>query len=89
MKMFVNLYSPENHTFEVALTTDISCHGARVVTRTFWQPNLAVSVRSIRGNFYSRGRVVHCERRAGSFAVGLEMYYPEGNWTTTDDNALR
>lgn len=77
-KTFVHLYSSENHTFEVATTLDISCHGARVQTRTFWTPNLSLSVRSIQGNFYSRGRVVYCERQAGSFVVGLEMYYPEG-----------
>jgi hypothetical protein len=61
------------------MTLDISCHGARVQTRTFWKPNLALSVRSIQGNFYSRARVVYCERHVGSFMVGLEMYYPEGN----------
>ena len=83
--MFVHLYSPENHTFEVALTDNISCHGARVVTRTYWKPDLSISVRTIRGNFYSRGRVVHCERKAGSYAVGVEMYYPEGNWAAISD----
>ena len=87
--MFVNLYNPENHTFEVALTVDVSCHGARVVTRKFWEPNLPLSIRSIRGNIHSRGRVVYCERRAGSFAVGLEMYFPEGNWSTASSSAIQ
>lgn len=83
VKLFVSLYSPDNPTFEVASTIDISCHGARVVTKTFWQPNQHLSVRSIRGNLYSRARVVHCQRYAyDSFVVGLEMYYPEGDWTT-------
>jgi PilZ domain len=81
IKMFVNLYSLENHTFEVAPTVDISCHGARVVTKTFWRPDQPLSVRSIRGNFYSRARVAYCQRREDSFVVGLEMYYPQGNWT--------
>jgi len=50
VKLFVNLHSPDNPTFEVASTIDISCHGARVVTKTFWKPNQHLSVRSIRGN---------------------------------------
>ena len=81
IKLFVNLYRPEEQSFEVAPTVDISCHGARVLTKTRWEPNQALSVRSIRGNFYSRARVVHCQRHASDcFVVGLEMYYPEGNW---------
>jgi len=82
MKMFVNLYSPDNPTFEVAPTIDISCHGARVVTKKIWQPNQPLSVRSIRGNFYSRARVVHCQPYTDdSFVIGIEMYYPRGDWT--------
>jgi len=30
VKMFVNLYSPDNPTFEVAPTIDISCHGVEL-----------------------------------------------------------
>jgi hypothetical protein len=82
LKLFVNLYSPETHTFEVGMTNDVSCHGAQIVTRKFWEPNLPISIRSIRGDFYSRGRVVHCQRHLGTFLVGLEMYYPEGSWST-------
>jgi hypothetical protein len=82
IKLFVNLYRPDTQTFEVASTMDISNHGARVTTRASWELNESLSVRSIRGNFYSRARVVHCRRDlTGSFEVGLEMYYPEGNWT--------
>ena len=81
--MFVSLYSPEHPTSELASTIDISCHGARVVTKNHWEPNQHLSVRSIRGNLYSRARVVHCRRHTfGTFIVGLEMFYPEGNWTT-------
>jgi hypothetical protein len=44
-----------------------------------------VSVRSIRGNLYSRARIVHCEPYNGnSFVIGIQMYYPTGNWTTRD-----
>jgi hypothetical protein len=85
LKMFVKLSSPDNPTSEIAPTIDISCHGARVVTRRKWRPDEQVSVRSIRGNLYSRARIVHCEPYIGnSFVIGIQMYYPTGNWTTRD-----
>ena len=83
MKMFVNLHSSDSQTFEIAPTIDISCHGARVVTKRIWQPNQQLSVRSIRGNLHSRARVVHCRPYTGnSFLLGIEIYYPTGDWTT-------
>jgi PilZ domain len=80
--MFVSLYSPDHPSFELASTIDISCHGARVVSKTPWEPNQHISVRSIRGNLYSRARVVHCRRHTfNTFVVGLEMFFPGGDWT--------
>ncbi len=85
VKMFVNLCSADSPSFEIAPTLDISCHGARVVSKRSWQPNQQVSVRSIRGNVYSRARVVHCEPYAdNSYAIGIEMYYPTGDWTSSE-----
>jgi PilZ domain-containing protein len=82
VKMFVNLYDPDKPTFELAPTIDISSHGARVVTKKMWQPNQPLSVRSIRGNLYSLARVVYCQPRTdNSFVIGIEMYYPTGDWT--------
>ena len=82
VKMFVNLYNPDNPTFELAPTIDISCHGARVVTKKIWQPNQPLSVRSIRGNLYSQARVVYCQPYTDdSFVIGIQMYYPTGDWT--------
>jgi hypothetical protein len=85
VKMFVNLCSEDNPSTEVAPTIDISCHGARVVSKRRWQPNQQVSVRSIRGNFYSRARVVHCQPyKDNSFVVGVQMHYPTSDWTSHD-----
>ena len=85
LKMFVNLCSSDNPSFEIAPTIDISCHGARVVTRRSWQPNQQLSVRSIRGNLYSRARVVHCQPYTeNSFMIGIEICYPTGDWTPCD-----
>lgn len=83
--MFVKLSSPENLTSEIAPTIDISCHGARVVTRRKWQPDEQISVRSIRGNLYSRARIVHCQPyKENSFVIGIQMYYPTGDWTARE-----
>ena len=85
LKMFVKLSSPDNPTSEIAPTIDISCHGARVVTQRKWRPDEQVSVRSIRGNLYSRARIVHCQPyNDNSYIIGIQMYYPTGNWTTGD-----
>jgi hypothetical protein len=85
LKMFVKLSSPDNPSSEIAPTLDISCHGARVVTRRNWRPDEQLSVRSIRGNLYSRARIVHCQPyKDNSFVIGIQMYYPTGDWTTRD-----
>lgn len=82
MKMFVNLRSSDNPSFEIAPTIDISYHGARVVTRKSWQPNQQLSVRSIRGTLNSCGRVVHCQPYTDNcFVIGIEIYSPTGDWT--------
>ena len=83
MRMFVNLYNSDCQTSEIASTIDISCHGARVLTKRIWQPDQQLSVRSIRGGLYSQARVVHCQPHIdNSFVIGIEMYYPSGDWTT-------
>jgi hypothetical protein len=83
MRMFVKLSNPENGEFELTSTVDISCHGARVVSRNFRETDQRVLIRSIRGNLYSHARVVHCRSLTkDSYAVGLELFHPTGDWTT-------
>jgi hypothetical protein len=84
LKMFVNLRSSDNPSFEIASTIDISCHGARVVSRRNWQPDQQLSIRSIRGSLESLGRVAHCQPYTDErFVVGIEIYSP-GDWTARD-----
>jgi len=84
LKMFVNLSCSDNPSFEIAPTIDISCHGARVVSRRNWQPNQQSSIRSIRGSLESLGRVAHCQPYTDErFVVGIEIYSP-GDWTARD-----
>jgi hypothetical protein len=83
LKMFVKLSSTGDPAAEIAPTIDISCHGVRVVSRRNWRPDEELSVRSIRGNLYSRARIVHCQpHKDNSFVIGIQMYYPTGDWTT-------
>jgi hypothetical protein len=81
LKMFVNLSSSDNPSFEIAPTIDISCHGARVLTRRSWQTNQQLSIRSIRGSHKSFGRVAHCQPSTDNrFVIGIEIYSP-GDWS--------
>ena len=84
LKMFVNLSSSDNPSFEIASTIDISCHGARVVSRRNWQTNQQLSIRSIRGSLKSFGRVAHCQPyKDVRFVIGIEIFSPN-DWTARD-----
>jgi hypothetical protein len=84
LKMFVNLSSSDDPSFELAPTIDISCHGARVLTRRSWQPNQRLSIRSIRGSVKSFGRVAHCQPYSDNrFVIGIEIF-SLGDWTARD-----
>ena len=86
MRMFVKLSIPERGKFELAHTVDISCHGTRVASKSFWKPNEQLLVQSISGSLTSRARVAHCQPVAdGTYTVGLELYYPTGGWTAFGD----
>ena len=79
----MRLSHPENGQSEIAPTVDISCHGARVISKRFWQPNIRLSVHSISGELYSRARVVHCQSLENdSWVIGLELFRPSKDWTT-------
>lgn len=81
MQMFVNLHSPDNPNFEFARTIDISCHGARVVTKKIWEPNQQLSIRSIRCNIRSLARVAYClPYKDNLFVIGIQTY-ATGDWT--------
>ena len=81
-KMFVKLSDPATGAFEITSTIDVSCHGARIVSKNLWETNHDLFVQPIRGNLPSRGRVAHCEtRQDGSYEIGLELYPPTEDWT--------
>lgn len=82
LKMFVKLSDPLTGAFEITSTIDVSCHGARVVSKNLWETNRDLFLQPIRGSLRSRGRVAHCEtRQDGSYEIGLELYPPSEDWT--------
>lgn len=84
----MKLSIPESGRFEMAYTVDTSCHGARVASRSFWEPNEHLLIQSIRGSLYSRARVAHSQCLSdGSYVVGLELYYPLGDWTAFSESS--
>ncbi len=82
LKMFVKLSDPSTGLFEITSTIDVSCHGARVLTKSQWDTNQNLIVQPIRGSLPSRARVAHCETRTdGSHVIGLELYPQTEDWT--------
>lgn len=83
-RMRVRLWDPKSRRFEITPTVDISCHGARVVSKRFWQPNERLLVQSIRGSLYSRARVAHYRSLPhDSYLIGLHLHHPTEDWTTS------
>jgi len=81
-KIFVDLSSLDVRTpAQEGVTENVSARGARVVTSRAWQPNERLNVRSLLGNFRSRGRVVYCQPLGnGTFAIGLQLFAAVGDW---------
>ncbi len=90
-KVVVELHGFENAAHEITSTTDVSPHGARVLTKHFWAPNQDVSVRAVPGKLSLRAHVIHCKPLPdssfsikplpdSSFSIGLELLQPSENW---------
>lgn len=81
-KIVVDLSSLDVRTpAQEGVTENVSSRGARVVTGWAWQPNERLNVRSLLGNFRSRGRVVYCQPLGnGTFAIGLQLFAAAGDW---------
>lgn len=80
-RLLVEIYSLESAACEVTSTTNVSAHGARVLTKAAWTPNQDVSVREVAGNFSLRAHVVYCKPLPDrSFSIGLELLQPPENW---------
>jgi hypothetical protein len=97
MKVNVDLSSLDvRMPAQEGITENVSPRGARILTNKPWKPNERLNVRSLRGNFRSRARVVYCVpvqesapegdqnngQRTGNpvFAIGLQLFATAGNW---------
>jgi hypothetical protein len=68
---------------EPTSTQNISSRGARVMTQQLWEPGSLLLIKSLRGDFWARARVVYWRSFSSSrFAIGLEFFAQTGNWPT-------
>ena len=66
---------------ETTSTHNISSHGARVTTQRVWEPGSFVMLKSLRGDFWARARVVYWRSFLSSRAsIGLEFIVQDGHW---------
>jgi len=60
---------------ELASTENVSSYGARTRTELAWRPNARIFLKSPKGKFWTRARVVYCRAlQAKTHALGLEFY---------------
>jgi hypothetical protein len=70
---------------EPVRTQNISSRGARVMTQRIWEPGTRLLIKSLRGDFWARARVVYWRSFSNTrFAMGLEFVACAGNWPTED-----
>jgi len=68
---------------EPTSTQNISPRGARVMTQQVWEPGSLLLIKSLRGDFWARARVVYWRSFSSSrFAIGLEFFAQAGDWPT-------
>jgi hypothetical protein len=81
LEVAITLVSIDLATYEVTTTSDVSLHGACVVSKRLWTANQRIDVRSLQGSFNGLARVVHCRQgRDSGFVMGLEFFFTDGQW---------
>jgi hypothetical protein len=67
---------------ERTVTEDVSPHGARVLTKRYWQPDEVPLVTPLMGDFPKHARVVYCDSRpkGGGYWVGIQFEGPAFKW---------
>jgi hypothetical protein len=66
---------------ETTSTHNISSHGARVTTQRLWEPGSFLLIKSLRGDFWARARVIYWRSFLSSRAsIGLEFIVQGGHW---------
>ena len=65
---------------ETTSTHNISPRGARVITQRLWEPGSFLLLKSLRGNFRARARVVYWRSFSSRAIIGLEFIVQDGDW---------
>jgi hypothetical protein len=69
------------HRAYEGITENVSGHGVRVLSGQACKPKERLNLRSLRGDFRARARVVYCEPVGSSaYAIGLQLVATAGNW---------
>jgi hypothetical protein len=77
----VQLTSTSNNwSAETTSTHNISSRGARVTTQRLWEPGSILLLKSLRGSFWARARVVYWRGFASKAIIGLEFISQGGDW---------
>jgi len=66
---------------ERTVTEDVSPHGARVLTKRYWQRGEAPLLTPLSGEFPKHARVVYCDPQPnGGYCVGIAFEGPPFTW---------
>jgi len=71
---------------ETTSTQNISPRGARVSTHRLWEPGSLLMLKSVRGNFWARARVVYWRSFSSRATIGLEFLEQGGEWPSETQN---
>jgi hypothetical protein len=70
----------EPHARERTGTENVSPHGARVISKRFWQPGEELLITPLAGEFPQVGKVIYCLPKAGLFCIGVEFPTRRVKW---------
>jgi hypothetical protein len=65
---------------EITSTHNTSPRGARVTTQRLWEPGSLLVLKSLRGSFWARARVVYWRGFSSRAVIGLEFIAQGGAW---------
>jgi hypothetical protein len=66
---------------ERTITEDVSAHGARVVTKRYWQRDEVPLLTPLIGEYPKYARVVYCDPQPeGGYCVGIKFSGPSFRW---------
>lgn len=65
---------------EPVVVQNASSHGARVLTRKFYEPGERLLLRSRHGQRLARARVIYVQPCGRRYAVGLELHLAAKDW---------